>query len=181
MRVVARRGPTSIVENRLGIVMAAAGVDASNVTPGHVVLLPEDPDASARALREGVYDDLGRNVAVILTDTAGRAWRTGQTDLAVGAAGIEPLDHLAGMTDSYGNRLEVTAPAVADELAAAAELVTGKLGGRPISVVARARRPGAASRRARTGCPGAAPAAGRGHVRPGRPRGRGGRGAWSRR
>ena len=135
MRVVARRGPTSIVESRLGIVMAAAGVDASNVTPGHVVLLPEDPDASARALRQGVYDDLGRNVAVILTDTAGRAWRTGQTDLAVGAAGIEPLDHLAGMTDSYGNRLEVTAPAVADELAAAAELVTGKLGGRPISVV----------------------------------------------
>jgi coenzyme F420-0:L-glutamate ligase len=135
VRVVARRGPTSIVENRLGIVMAAAGVDASNVTPGHVVLLPEDPDGSARALRRRVYDDLGCNVAVILTDTAGRAWRTGQTDLAVGAAGIEPLDHLAGMTDSYGNRLEVTAPAVADELAAAAELVTGKLGGRPISVV----------------------------------------------
>ena len=135
VRVVARRGPTSIVENRLGIVMAAAGVDASNVTPGHVVLLPEDPDASARALRQGVYDDIGRNVAVILTDTAGRAWRTGQTDLAVGVAGIEPLDDLAGMTDSYGNRLEVTAPAVADELAAVAELVTGKLGGRPISVV----------------------------------------------
>jgi coenzyme F420-0:L-glutamate ligase/coenzyme F420-1:gamma-L-glutamate ligase len=134
VRVVARRGPTSIVENRLGIVMAAAGVDASNVTPGHVVLLPEDPDASARALRQGVYDDLGRNVAVILTDTAGRAWRTGQTDLAIGAAGIEPLDHLAGMTDAYGNRLEVTAPAVADELAAAAELATGKLGGRPISI-----------------------------------------------
>ena len=135
VRVVARRGPTSIVENRLGIVMAAAGVDASNVSPGHVVLLPEDPDASARALRQGVYDDLGRNVAVVLTDTAGRAWRTGQTDLAVGVAGIEPLDHLAGSTDSYGNRLEVTAPAVADELAAAAELVAGKLGGRPISVV----------------------------------------------
>jgi coenzyme F420-0:L-glutamate ligase/coenzyme F420-1:gamma-L-glutamate ligase len=135
VRVVARRGPTSIVENRLGIVMAAAGVDASNVTPGHVVLLPEDPDGSARALRQGVYDDLGRNVAVILTDTAGRAWRTGQTDLAVGVAGIEPLDDFAGSTDSYGNRLEVTAPAVADELAAVAELVTGKLGGRPISVV----------------------------------------------
>ena len=135
VRVVARRGPTSIVENRLGIVMAAAGVDASNVTPGHVVLLPEDPDASARALRQGVYDDIGRNIAVVLTDTAGRAWRTGQTDLAVGAAGIEPIDHLAGMDDTYGNRLEVTAPAVADELAAAAELVTGKLGGRPISVV----------------------------------------------
>jgi coenzyme F420-0:L-glutamate ligase/coenzyme F420-1:gamma-L-glutamate ligase len=135
MRVVARRGPTSIVENRLGIVMAAAGVDASNVTPGHVVLLPEDPDASARTMRQGVYDELGRNVAVIVTDTAGRPWRTGQTDLAVGVAGIEPLDDLAGTTDSYGNQLQVTAPAVADELAAVAELVTGKLGGRPISVV----------------------------------------------
>ena len=85
VRVVARRGPTSIVESRLGIVMAAAGVDASNVPAGHVVLLPEAPDASARALRQGVYDDLGRNVAVILTDTAGRAWRTGQTDLAAEA------------------------------------------------------------------------------------------------
>ena len=82
VRVVARRGPTSIVENHLGLVMAAAGVDASNVAAGHVVLLPEDPDASARAIRERVYDETGRNVAVLVTDTAGRAWRTGQTDLA---------------------------------------------------------------------------------------------------
>ena len=77
VRVVARRGPTAIVENHLGLVMAAAGVDASNVSPGQVVLLPEDPDASARALRERVYDGTGRNVAVLVTDTAGRAWRTG--------------------------------------------------------------------------------------------------------
>jgi coenzyme F420-0:L-glutamate ligase/coenzyme F420-1:gamma-L-glutamate ligase len=96
--------------------------------------LPEDPDASARALRERVLDQSGRNVAVIITDTAGRAWRTGQTDLAVGLAGLEPLDDHAGRTDSYGNRLSVTAPAVADELASVAELVTGKLGGRPVSV-----------------------------------------------
>jgi coenzyme F420-0:L-glutamate ligase/coenzyme F420-1:gamma-L-glutamate ligase len=135
VRVVARRGPTSIVENRLGLVMAAAGVDASNVAPGWVVLLPEDPDASARALREQVHVDTGRNVAVVVTDTAGRAWRTGQTDLAVGVAGLEPLDDHTGRTDGYGNDLVVTAPAVADELAAAAELVTGKLGGRPVSVV----------------------------------------------
>ena len=160
MRVVARAGPTSIVENQLGLVMAAAGVDASNVTPGHVVLLPEDPDASARALRQRVYDDLGRNVAVILTDTAGRAWRTGQTDLAVGAAGIEPLDDLAGMTDSYGNRLERHCAGRGRRAGLRlAELVTGKLGGRPISVVAGARRPGARPRRARPGGPGAGPAA----------------------
>jgi len=135
VRVVARRGPTSIVENHLGLVMAAAGVDASNVATGHVVLLPTDPDASARVLREGLQERSGRNVAVVLTDTAGRAWRTGQTDIAVGVAGIESLDDHAGRTDSYGNPLAVTAPAVADELASVAELVTGKLGGRPVSVV----------------------------------------------
>ena len=135
VRVVARRGPTSIVENHLGLVMAAAGVDASNVTTGHVVLLPEDPDASARTIRERVYDETGRNVAVLVTDTAGRAWRTGQTDLAIGVAGLEPLDDFAGSIDSYGNELAVTAPAVADELASLGELVSGKLGGRPVSVV----------------------------------------------
>lgn len=135
VRVVAQRGPTRIVENHLGLVMAAAGVDASNVTPGHVVLLPADPDASARALREAVRERTGHNVAVLVTDTAGRAWRTGQTDLAVGVAGLEPLEDHAGSTDPYGNPLAVTAPAVADELACVAELVTGKLGGRPVSVV----------------------------------------------
>ncbi len=135
VRVVARRGPTTIVENHLGMVMAAAGVDASNVTPGHVVLLPEDPDASARTIRERVYAETGRNVAVLVTDTAGRAWRMGQTDLAVGVAGLEPLEELAGIVDSYGNSLVVTAPAVADELASLGELVTGKLAGRPLSVV----------------------------------------------
>ncbi len=135
VRVVARRGPTSIVENHLGLVMAAAGVDASNVSAGHVVLLPEDPDASARAIRERVHAETGRNVGVIVTDTAGRAWRTGQTDLAIGVAGLEPLDDFAGRVDSYGNALAVTAPAVADELASVGELVTGKLGGRPVSVV----------------------------------------------
>jgi len=135
VRVVARRGPTSIVENHLGLVMAAAGVDASNVAAGHVVLLPEDPDASARALRERVYAATGCNVAVVITDTAGRAWRLGQTDLAVGCAGIEAMQAMAGTTDSYGNELAVTAPAVADELASFAELVAGKLGGRPVSIV----------------------------------------------
>lgn len=135
VRVVARRGPTKIVENHLGLVMAAAGVDASNTEPGTVVLLPSDPDATARALRTRLHDETGRNVGVVVTDTTGRAWRAGQTDLAVGTAGIEPLDDHAGRTDSYGNELAVTAPAIVDELASTAELVTGKLGARPVSVV----------------------------------------------
>ena len=115
--------------------MAAAGVDASNVAPGHVVLLPEDPDASARALREGIAARAGVNVGVLVTDTAGRTWREGQTDLAVGAAGLRVLDDHAGRADGYGNELEVTAPAVADELAGAAELAAGKLGRRPFTVI----------------------------------------------
>jgi coenzyme F420-0:L-glutamate ligase/coenzyme F420-1:gamma-L-glutamate ligase len=135
VRVVARRGPTSIVENPLGLVMAAAGVDASNVAPGWVVLLPRDPDASARALRTQLYAAAGHNVAVVVTDTAGRAWRTGQADIAVGVAGLEPLDSFDGRVDGYGNPLAVTEPAVADEIASAAELATGKLGGRPFTVV----------------------------------------------
>ena len=135
VRVVARRGPTSIVETRLGVVMAAAGVDASNVAPGSVVLLPLDPDASARTLRERLAASTGVNVAVIVSDTAGRAWRHGQTDLALGAAGLLPLESFEGAVDGYGNPLSVTAPAVADEIAGIAEVATGKLGGRPLTVV----------------------------------------------
>ncbi len=135
VRLVARRGPTSIVENHLGLVMAAAGIDASNVEPGTLVLLPLDPDDSARRLRDDLQVRTGRNVAVLISDTAGRAWRHGQTDLAIGAAGIEPLVSFDGRTDSYGNPLAVTAPAVADEIAGIAEVVSGKLGGRPVTVV----------------------------------------------
>jgi coenzyme F420-0:L-glutamate ligase/coenzyme F420-1:gamma-L-glutamate ligase len=134
-RLVARRGTLSIVVNRLGLTMAAAGVDASNVEPGHVLLLPEDPDASARSLRAAIAARAGVNVAVLVTDTAGRAWREGQTDIAVGAAGLVVVDDHAGRTDHYGNTLSVTAPAVADELAGAAELVAGKLGRQPFVIV----------------------------------------------
>lgn len=134
-RLVARRGDLAIVVNRLGLTMAAAGVDASNVEPGHVLLLPEDPDASARTLRTAIARRAGVNVAVVVTDTAGRPWREGQTDIAVGAAGLRVLDDHAGRTDPYGNTLQVTAPAVADELAGAAELAGGKLGRRPFVVV----------------------------------------------
>ncbi|SEC65274.1 coenzyme F420-0:L-glutamate ligase / coenzyme F420-1:gamma-L-glutamate ligase [Nocardioides exalbidus] len=135
VRVVARRGATRIVRHRLGLTMAAAGVDASNVEPGTIVLLPLDPDATAQALRRDLLARGGVNVAVIVTDTAGRAWREGQTDIAIGAAGLLVAEDFAGRTDGYGNPLAVTLPAVADELAGTAELVQGKLGGRPVAVV----------------------------------------------
>jgi coenzyme F420-0:L-glutamate ligase/coenzyme F420-1:gamma-L-glutamate ligase len=134
-RVVARRGPTTIVRTRLGLTMAAAGVDASNVEAGTVLLLPRDPDGSARALRRDIARRTGANVGVVVTDTAGRAWRTGQTDIAVGAAGLVVLDDHAGRSDQHGNELAVTAPALADELAGAAELAQGKLAGRPFALV----------------------------------------------
>lgn len=134
-RVVATRGATRIVRNRLGLTMAAAGVDASNVEQGRVVLLPVDPDASARRLRVALRERTGANVGVVVTDTAGRAWRQGQTDLAIGAAGLVVLESYAGSVDAYGNELAVTAPAVADELASAAELAQGKLAGRPFAVL----------------------------------------------
>lgn len=135
VRVVARRGPTRIVRNRLGLVMAAAGIDRSNTEVGTLVLLPLDPDATARQLRSDWHATTGANVGVVVTDTAGRAWREGQTDIAVGAAGLHPAEEFAGRTDSYGNPLAVTLPAVADEIAGAAELAQGKLGGRPFAVL----------------------------------------------
>jgi coenzyme F420-0:L-glutamate ligase/coenzyme F420-1:gamma-L-glutamate ligase len=134
-RVVARRGATTIVRTPHGLTLAAAGIDASNVAPGSVVLLPEDPDASARAIRESVRARSGRNVGVLVTDTAGRAWREGQTDIAIGAAGLRVLVDFSGSVDAHGNELAVTAPAVADELAGAAELAQGKLAARPFAVV----------------------------------------------
>ena len=134
-RLLARRGATAIVRTRHGLVLAAAGVDASNTPAGTIVLLPVDPDGSARALREQIGAGSGPNVAVVVSDTLGRAWRNGQTDVAVGAAGLEVLVDLAGEADGYGNRLEVTEPAVADEIAGAADLVTGKLTRAPAAVV----------------------------------------------
>ncbi|MFJ2193435.1 coenzyme F420-0:L-glutamate ligase [Kitasatospora sp. NPDC087861] len=135
VRVVARRGPARIVENRNGFVMAAAGVDASNTAPGTVLLLPEDPDASARALRAGLHRLTGRRLAVVVTDTFGRPWRNGLTDVAIGAAGLTVLEDHRGRTDSHGNELTLTVTATADELAAAADLVKGKATGVPVAVV----------------------------------------------
>jgi coenzyme F420-0:L-glutamate ligase / coenzyme F420-1:gamma-L-glutamate ligase len=134
-RVVAQRGTTRIVETHHGLVLAAAGVDASNTPAGTVVLLPVDPDASARALRSGLLREAGVDVAVVVTDTVGRPWRTGLVDQAIGLAGLDPFDDLRGRVDGFGNRLDATVTAVADEVASAAELVKGKLAGRPVAVV----------------------------------------------
>lgn len=134
-RVVARAGQTRIVQTRQGLVMAAAGVDASNVEPGTVLLLPEDSDASARALRAGLRERLGVNVAVVISDTFGRPWRIGQTDVAIGAAGMHPLEDLRGTPDNSGQIMEATVNAVADEIAGAGELVKGKTAGVPVAVV----------------------------------------------
>ncbi|MEN2419608.1 coenzyme F420-0:L-glutamate ligase [Streptomyces rimosus] len=135
VRVVARRGTLRIVENRQGLVMAAAGVDASNTAAGTVLLLPEDPDASARAIRDGLLAALGVRVGVVVTDTFGRPWRSGLTDVAIGAAGVRVLDDLRGGVDAYGNPLSATVVATADELAAAGDLVKGKAEGLPVAVV----------------------------------------------
>jgi coenzyme F420-0:L-glutamate ligase/coenzyme F420-1:gamma-L-glutamate ligase len=126
---------TRIVENRLGIVAAAAGVDASNTPEGTVLLLPEDPDASARRLAAGLRGRLGIDVGVIISDTLGRAWREGQTDSAIGAAGIHVFEDLRGTTDAEGRPLVVTLPCVADELAAATDLVKGKAARLPVAIV----------------------------------------------
>ena len=141
VRVVATRrhahggGVTRIVENRLGLVMAAAGVDASNTPEGTVLLLPVDPDASARTLAAALRARFGVHLGIVISDTFGRPWRQGQTDGAIGAAGIRVLDDLRGTVDSQGRRLDVTVAAVADEIASAADLVKGKASGNPVAVV----------------------------------------------
>jgi coenzyme F420-0:L-glutamate ligase len=135
VRVVARRGPLRIVETRHGLVLAAAGVDASNVARNELALLPLDPDASAQLLREGLRDRLGVEVGIVISDSMGRPWRAGITDTAIGVAGITALTDPRGRTDAYGNVLAVTQVAIADELAAAGDLVKGKLGGVPVAVV----------------------------------------------
>lgn len=135
VRVLARKGRTLITENRNGLIQAAAGVDGSNVGTGELALLPVDPDGSAARLRAGLADRLGVTVAVLITDTMGRAWRTGQLDVAIGAAGLSVLSGYAGAADRHGNELLVTEIAVADEVAAAADLVKGKLTHVPVAVV----------------------------------------------
>jgi coenzyme F420-0:L-glutamate ligase / coenzyme F420-1:gamma-L-glutamate ligase len=135
VRVLARKGRTLITENRLGLIQAAAGVDGSNVDRDELALLPVDPDGSAAALRTQLRERLGVEVAVVITDTMGRAWRNGQIDAAVGSAGLAVLHGYSGAFDRHGNELLVTEIAIADEIAAAADLVKGKLTAMPVAVV----------------------------------------------
>jgi coenzyme F420-0:L-glutamate ligase / coenzyme F420-1:gamma-L-glutamate ligase len=129
------RGVTRIVQTRHGLVLAAAGVDASNVRLGHVVLLPIDPDASARGIRERLQALTSARIGVVVTDTMGRPWRMGVSDVAIGAAGISVLDDFTGRVDGFGHTLEMTVVAIADEVAAATDLVKGKLDGSPVAIL----------------------------------------------
>lgn len=139
VRVVAERvhagGVTRIVETRHGLIMAAAGIDTSNVPDGLALRLPEDPDRSALMLCAGLRARLGLSLGIIITDTLGRPWRVGQTDVAIGAAGIVVTDDLRGGVDANGRPLNVTITVLADELAGAADLVKGKASGIPVAIV----------------------------------------------
>jgi coenzyme F420-0:L-glutamate ligase/coenzyme F420-1:gamma-L-glutamate ligase len=135
-RIVRTRPPLVIAETRHGFVCASAGVDSSNAPgPGSVVLLPQDPDTSAARLREGLRELAGVEIGVIVSDSFGRPWRQGTTDVAIGVSGVRPLLDLKGMRDRTGYELHATVIAVADELAAAAELVLGKTSGIPAAVI----------------------------------------------
>ncbi|MEM2127411.1 MAG: coenzyme F420-0:L-glutamate ligase [Candidatus Bathyarchaeia archaeon] len=134
-RIVKMRGHVLVMETRHGFVCANAGVDLSNVGGGQASLLPEDPDESAKRIRRRIIELTGREVAVIITDTWGRPWRLGQVDFAIGVAGMKPLRDYRGERDPFGYELTATNIAVADELAAAAELAKGKLSGIPVVII----------------------------------------------
>jgi coenzyme F420-0:L-glutamate ligase/coenzyme F420-1:gamma-L-glutamate ligase len=134
--IVRQRGPVLITETHHGFICANAGIDASNVGPeGTVCLLPLDPDASCRRIRDKVREVTGHDVAVIMSDTFGRPWREGHTNVAIGIAGMLAFADYVGQTDSHGYELRVSTLCVADELAAAAELVQNKLDGVPVAIV----------------------------------------------
>ena len=135
VRVLRRRGDLLVTETRHGFVCANAGVDLSNVPAGHAALLPLDPDRSARRIRDGLRSRAGVEVGVIVSDTFGRAWRRGVTDVAIGCAGVAAVVDLRGTADATGRQLRATEVCVADELAAAAEVVMGKASGVPAAVV----------------------------------------------
>ncbi len=134
-RVVRKGHGVLITETRHGFVCANSGIDVSNVKAGYAALLPLDPDASARTIRRGLERLTKKRLAVIVTDTFGRPWREGQTDVAIGCSGIAPMQSLAGKKDPYGYVLRVTQPAIVDEVAAAAELVMKKLSLVPVAIV----------------------------------------------
>ncbi len=133
--VLRRRGDLMIAETRHGFVCANAGVDRSNAAPGTVVLLPEDPDRSAHKLRNRLENTTGKSIGVVITDTFGRAWRRGVVDFAIGVSGVPSIVDYRGLEDMQGRVMEVTEVGIADEIAAAADLVMGKADGIPVSIV----------------------------------------------
>jgi coenzyme F420-0:L-glutamate ligase/coenzyme F420-1:gamma-L-glutamate ligase len=135
VRVIRRRGDLMITETKHGFVCANAGIDLSNMESGWAALLPADPDRSARRIRDGLKARTGKQVGVIVSDTFGRTWRRGVTDVAIGSAGVAAVVDLRGTEDALGRELQVTEVCVADELAAAAELVMGKASGVPVAIV----------------------------------------------
>ena len=135
VRILRRRGDLIISETKHGFVCANAGVDLSNVDTGWAALLPDDPDRSARRIRDGIVGRSGTTVGVIVSDTFGRPWRRGVTDVAIGCAGLLPVLDLRGTRDAYGRELQVTEVCIVDELAAAADLVMGKAAGVPVAVI----------------------------------------------
>jgi coenzyme F420-0:L-glutamate ligase / coenzyme F420-1:gamma-L-glutamate ligase len=135
VRVIRRRGDLAITETAHGFICANAGIDLSNVERGEAALLPVDSDRSARRIRDGLRARLGVEVGVVVTDTFGRTWRRGLTDVAIGVAGVAAVVDLRGTEDALGRELHVTEVCVADEIAAAADLVMGKSRGVPVAVV----------------------------------------------
>jgi coenzyme F420-0:L-glutamate ligase/coenzyme F420-1:gamma-L-glutamate ligase len=135
VRILRRRGELIISETKHGFICANAGIDLSNVERGYAALLPEDSDRSARRIRDGLRGKGGITVGVIVSDTFGRTWRRGVTDVAIGCAGIAAVVDLRGTNDALGREMQVTEVALADEIAAAAELVMGKSSGIPVAVV----------------------------------------------
>lgn len=135
VQIIRRRGPLVIARTRHGFICANAGIDRSNAGHAKAILLPEDPDRSANRIRLRLQNRFGVTIAVIVTDTFGRAWRRGLVDVAIGVAGMEPIDDLRGQTDTFGKVLEVSEVAVVDEIAAAADLVMGKATGIPAAIV----------------------------------------------
>ena len=135
VRVVRAGHGVIITETKQGLVCANAGIDKSNVREGHVTLLPVNPDGSARRIRRGLESKTKARIAVVISDTFGRPWRKGQTDVAIGCSGIAPLYSYRGKKDKYGYSLRITEPSVVDEIASAAELVTGKLSDVPVAVL----------------------------------------------
>ncbi|MHB1986820.1 MAG: coenzyme F420-0:L-glutamate ligase [Acidimicrobiales bacterium] len=135
VRVLRRRGELVVTETRHGFVCANSGIDLSNVEDGYAALLPEDPDRSARRIRDGLRARTGREVGVVISDTFGRAWRRGVVDVAIGCAGVLGIVDLRGTRDALGKELVATEMCIVDEIAAAAELVMGKASGVPVAVV----------------------------------------------